>query len=302
MNVKTEILCIIFCSTSLLFAQSASPKFSIEPVLNWNTMEFNSTITLDMSSAGLRLPTGRTHGEELLDVEFPRIVSPYLFSIPVDSTTSIETAIQQGQFSILDMDLLVGSAKKSPAVLDLAQNSLKRTVTVPLTNLSALMVRHHVPASLPRPLIPQPSRDYTGLIIFAQGTLPIYGRQGSARITPCIFPKIWDSEGSLIYEKNMVIPEIAKTRGIVRYSTIGQVLQNTPSGIAPELQDLVGERPLRILADKVFGKLPTDPVISKDDALVLLSSDNNRRLLQEGRVVIIIAQELLIQNVTVSAP
>lgn len=302
MNVKIGALCLVFCLNGILFAQTASPRFSIASVLRWDTLELNSTVKLDMGSAGLQLPTGRAHGEELLDIEFPRIVSPYLFSIPVDSTITIETAIQQGQLSILDMDLLVGSANKSPAVLDLAQNSLNQNVTVLLTGLSALLVRHTVPASLPRPLIPQTSKNYTGIVIFAQETLPIYGRQGSARLTPCLFPKIWDSEGSLVYEKNMVYPDIAKSRGIVRYSTANQVLQQTPSGIAPALQDLIGERPLRILADKVFGKLPTDPVISKEDALVLLSSDNNRRLLNEGRVVIIIAPELLVQNFTSPAP
>lgn len=302
MNSKIGTLSLIACLTSLLYAQSGSPNISIESVLRWNTMELVSTVKLDLTSAGLKLPTGRARAEELLDIEFPRIVSPYLFSIPVDSSTTIERAIQLGQLSMLDMDSVVGSAQRTPAVLDLAQNSLMRNITVPLTDLSALLVRHQKPAPVPRPLIPQDAKNYTGIVIFAQEILSIYGRPGTARLVPCLFPKIWDTAGTLVYERNMVDPEIAKAKGIVRYTSADQVLQKTPSGIAPAFQELIGERPLRILADKVFGKLPTDPVISKDDVMVLLSSDHNRRLLTEGRVLIVIAPEVLVQNVANPAP
>lgn len=295
------LLCSL-CFIVPIFAQSENLKFTISPVLQWDRMELAATVKLDLSSAGLELPTGRAHGEELLDIEFPRILSPYLFSIPIDSSTILETMIQQGQLSPLDLDLLLGKAAKSPAVLDLVNNSLNRNRTISLTGLSALLIRHQKAASLPRPLTPQISKNYTGIVIFAQDALPIYGRQGTSLLIPCLFPKIWDSEGTLVYERNMVIPEIAKTRGIVRYSTADKVIQSTPSGIDPALQDLIGERPLRILADKVFGTMPTDPVISKDDALVLLSSDNNRRLLAEGRVVIIIDSSLITQNMRSGAP
>ncbi|AEJ19980.1 hypothetical protein [Gracilinema caldarium] len=302
MNMKIEILSLFICIgfNSILSAQSESAKFSIEPVLQWHTMEIVSTVKLDMNSAGLQLPTGRAHGEELLDVEFPRIISPYLFTIPIDSTTTIEIAIQQGQLSILDIDKLVRTATKFPTILDLTNNSLNRKILVPLQELLALLVRHHVPATLPHPLVTQTTKVYTGVIIFAQERLPIYGRQDSAYLRPCLFPKVWDTEGTLVYERNMVSPEIAKTRGIAKYTTIDQVLQQTPSGISPYLQELVGDRPLKILADKIYGKLPTDPVISKDDAIILYSSDNNRRLLTEGRVVIVLAPELLIQTFTFS--
>jgi hypothetical protein len=302
MKIKFEVLFLFLCLSynSLLLAQSDNAKFSIDPVLQWPTMEIVSTVKLDMNSAGLQLPTGRAQGEELLDVEFPRIISPYLFAIPIDSTTTIEIAIQQGQVSILDIDNLVRTATKFPTILDLTNNSLNRRIIVPLQGLLALLVRHHVPATLSPPLITQTTKNYTGIIILAQDRLPIYGRQDSAYLKPCLFPKIWDTEGALVYERNMVSPEIAKTRGIVRYTTIDQVLQQTPSGIAPYLQELIGDRPLKILADKIYGKLPTDPVISKDDATMLYSSDNNRRLLTEGRVVIVLAPELVVQTFILS--
>lgn len=296
---KIGILFLLISFPVIVWSQTERPQFSIESLIQWNTMELVSTVKLDMASAGLRLPTGRAHGEELLSVEFPRIVAPFLFSIPVDSSTTIETIIQQGQLSMLDIDTLVENANKSTAVLDFSRNSLNRRIAIPLTGLASYLVRHQVPSTLPRLLIPQAVKDYTGIIIFAQDPLPIHGRQSTARLNPCLFPKIWDSDMNLIFERNMVFPEVAKNRGIVRYTSSDRVLLPTPSGLGQELQDLVGDRPLRILADKVFGKLPTDPVISKTDAQTILSSENNRRLLQEGRVVIVIDNSLLVQNFTV---
>lgn len=291
-----------FSISGFLYAQATSPQFSLEPSIQWNRMELVSTTSLDLTAVGLKLPTGRAHGEELLDIEFPQIIAPYLFSVPIDSSSTVETAVQKGIISILDLDSLVSGAKKTPAVLDLEKNRLNRTYTLPLNNLVALLVHHHTLASLPRPLIPLQSQDYTGLVIFAQDPLPIHGRQSTALLVPCLFPKIWDSEMNLIYERNVVDPDIAKTRGIVQYTSADRVLLTSPSGIGPELQSLIGTRPLRILADRVFGRLPTDPVISTADAQRLLSSDNNRRLLAEGRVLIVIAPQLLLQKLTVAEP
>jgi hypothetical protein len=55
----------------------------------------------------------------------------------------------------------------------------------------------------------------------------------------------------------------------------------------------VGNNPLKIIARGSFGVRPTDPVIDKDDALLILSSETNRQLLREGRVIIVLNQEKL---------
>ncbi|GHV74890.1 hypothetical protein AGMMS49940_21920 [Spirochaetia bacterium] len=49
-----------------------------------------------------------------------------------------------------------------------------------------------------------------------------------------------------------------------------------------------GVQPPRIFARGVYGIRPTDPIIDREDALVILSSDDNLRLLREGRVAIML--------------
>jgi hypothetical protein len=125
--------------------------------------------------------------------------------------------------------------------------------------------------------------------------LPVHGRNTSALISPCLFPKIWDTEMNLIYERNLTDPALTSSglRPIVRYAKREDIFRSTPSGIDNELIPLVGERPLRIFARSVFGAVPTDPVIDRSDAMLMISNENNRRLLREGRVVLVVNGEVL---------
>jgi hypothetical protein len=124
--------------------------------------------------------------------------------------------------------------------------------------------------------------------------LPIHGRNASSLVHPCLFPKIWDTEMNLIYERNMTDPALTGTgsRSVVRYTQQENILRPTPSGLDDELISLVGERPLRIFARSVFGVVPTDPIIDRADAMLILSNENNRRLLREGRVVFVIHESM----------
>jgi hypothetical protein len=63
-----------------------------------------------------------------------------------------------------------------------------------------------------------------------------------------------------------------------------------------ELIKRVGENPLRIMARGIFGAVPTDPVIDREDALIILSSEQNRQLLREGRIVIVLGKNELLRQ------
>jgi hypothetical protein len=117
--------------------------------------------------------------------------------------------------------------------------------------------------------------------------------RSTAMPIPCLFPKIWDSDMNLIYERGMLEP---RSSFMVRYAPPQSIFQNNPSGLSPELQELVGERPLRIFARGVFGTKPTDLIIDRNDALLIISSEENRRLLSQGRVAIILDESVLRQE------
>jgi hypothetical protein len=254
-------------------------------------MEISASVALNLASADIRLPTGRAQAEELVDTEYPRLIRPSLLSVPVDSSRSLQDLIDRGEFSLQRIGAIAQGARRAAPALSRDLSSLTVSYTVDLAQLSAELIRHSRPAELVRPLRPLPTASYTGIIILAADSLPIRGRNTTALAQPCLFPKVWDTDMNLIYERTMVDP--GRGAAMVRYVSSSSVFRPTPSGLSPELTELVGNNPLRIIARGVYGIRPTDPVIDREDALLILSSENNLRLLREARVAIMVDQGVL---------
>ncbi|WP_223292720.1 polymerase [Breznakiella homolactica] len=275
------------------------PGFSLDTAIglggsvSWDLMEIHATATLNVSAAGLKLPTGRSQAEEAISAEFPRLIQPSLLAIPADSSSTIEDLINRGELSLHSIGELALSARRFPPAFSPDLALMTAAYTIDLKTISAALVRHRQAADTPRTLLPVPSASYTGIIIFADTEVPIHGRNLRAAPLPCLFPKIWDSEMNLIYERNMVEPRIARDQGIILYTGAAGVFRANPSGLDDTLTARVGSNPLRILARGVFGVLLTDPVIDRDDALLIISSEENRRLLREGKVAFVLSDSAL---------
>jgi hypothetical protein len=284
------VLTALFNLAGGLWAQT--PRIAVTGVIEWKKMEMTVNLALDLASAGVSFPTGRIQAEEILSIEFAGIARPYILAIPVDSSTTVEDLIRQGSFSFLGPESIAGTAKRGQAVLTPDFSTLSASYTVDLSILSGRLILHNRAMEIRRILAPVPAASYSGIVIIASGELPVHGRRTGAFVTPCLFPKVWDSDMNLVYERNVLDPKSAN-RTLVRYAAEADIFRDTPSGLSPELSALVGDNPLRIIARGVFGIRPTDPVIDRDDALVILSSEENRRLLREGKVAIILGDDTL---------
>lgn len=269
---------------ALLFALAAAataaaqPAMSASSAMDWGTEQIHSNITLDTEKAGISLPTGRNAAIRQLDMEIPSLLKDTFFSIVVDSSNRLGDIVETGSVSLQELDEILEQGTKTPPAFsrDLATLSLNHTVS--FARVGSLFIRHSKPYVPDMPLETTPTRTWTGILIDARGALPVHGEYVSDRLTPSLFPKIWDTSMNRVYEKNMVTPETARQRGIVHYAS---------SLEEAELSDRIGNDPLRIAARQVFGTYRTDPVISRDDALKILTSAENRKLLAEGKVVIV---------------
>lgn len=268
-------------------------KLSINGSVDWERMEISAIVGLDLASAGIRLPTGRSLAEELLSIEYPRLIRPSLLSIPVDSSSTIEDLIAKNEFTLLGTAEIALSARRISPVLSTDLSAISAHYTINMRLLSSELIRHSRPLTVHPPLMPVSSAAYTGIIIIASTELPVHGRNASAFVQPCLFPKIWDTEMNLIYDRAMTDPAKARQAGIVRYAPEAGIFRSTPSGLDADLEELVGPNPLRIIARSVFGIRPTDPVIDRQDALVILSTEEGRRLLREGRIILALRGEAL---------
>jgi hypothetical protein len=277
-------------------ARSQSPgksNIDLSGSVEWEKSEMNAALSLNLKSAGLSLPTGRIRGEEILSDEYPRLLRPSILSLQGDSNSTIEDYIRRGEMDLGVLDGFLLGAGKIPPSLSADLGFITGRYTLNLRDLVSLIPRPLKGPDIPRPLIPTPAADYTGIIIIADGELPVHGRNSSALARPCLFPKIWDTDMTEIYTRNMTDPSGPGGNALVRYTTAESIFRPTPSGLEGELAGLAGPNPLRIFARGVFGICPTDPIIDKEDALKIISGENNRRLLREGRVIFILNGDML---------
>jgi len=288
--MKKFAIVLIFLAAAGAFGQAGQAKIDISGIVEWDTMQIKADVTLDLASAGLRLPSGRTQGESILSAGYSNLIQAGIMNLQVDSSSTIADLIARGEFTMLEAESLVNNAKVVPPALSPDMQNMSSTYTISLSGVSSALLKHSNPSAMIRTLNPVSSAQYTGIIIIATQNLPVHGMRTTARPVPCLFPKIWDSEMNLIYERNM----LEKRDGsMIRYFSEESIFQNNPSGLSPELRQTVGDRPLRIFAHGVFGINPTDLIINRDDAMLIISSLDNRRLLSEGKVAIILDNSAL---------
>jgi hypothetical protein len=284
---KIAVFLLVFFTAAGVFAE---PLMGVTAVVEWDTMQIKATVSLDLASAGVRLPSGRGQAEAVLSDGYLRLIRPGILELQVDSSATIADLINSGEFSLSEAESFALAALSMPPALSHDMLKMSALYTVSLSNVSSAFLLHGRSSSVARTVNPVSTARYRGIIIIASESLPVYGMRSAALPMPCLFPKIWDSEMNLIYERNMLQPGIP---AMVRYSPPEGIFQNNPSGLSPELRSVVGDRPLRIFARGVFGIKPTDLIIDRSDALLIISSDENRRLLSEGKVAIILDESVL---------
>ncbi|MDR0557952.1 MAG: polymerase [Treponema sp.] len=290
---RLVLLPLFFC-----FAQGAGqsangqtavrlPAFDIKSSVNWIDMEIRAQTALNLASANIKLPAGRGLAQKLVEDEYLRLIRPVVLNIQVDSSHTVADLLSDRELSLADIEGLSRPASKMPPALSKDMGFMQVSYTVSLKAMSGTLLRHTRPSPIRRPLSPVNAPVYTGIIIIATGSFPIHGRNTASLVQPCIFPKIWDTDMNLIYERSMTEPDKNKN-GIVKYVPEEAVFRPTPSGMDAGMEAFAGKNPLRIIARGVFGTNPTDPIIDKNDALLILSSDENINLLRQARIVFVL--------------
>ncbi|MCL1959014.1 MAG: polymerase, partial [Spirochaetes bacterium] len=83
---RVIVLLLIIFTVSGAFADS---KMDITGILEWDTMQIMATVSLDLVSAGIKLPAGRLQGEALLSEGCLRLIQPGILGLQVDSSSTI---------------------------------------------------------------------------------------------------------------------------------------------------------------------------------------------------------------------
>lgn len=273
---------LLLLSFTLLVAQDEA--VTIQSNIDWHTELIHSVISLDTQIEKISLPTGRNAALQILDTKAPRLLKETFLSILINSSSCLGDMIETGEISLQDIDSVMQKGETTPLWFSGDLKQITTTHTIALADIASLFIKHKDAYQQKLPLDSTPSRAYSGILIDARGKLPVHGEYVSDRLIPCLLPRIWNTDMDLVYEKNMVNPEIALQRGIIRY---------TDTDTEAPIKDRIGTDPLRILARGVFGQNRTDPIISYHDYLKIVSVPENLELLEEGKVVILCDSEAL---------
>lgn len=259
--------------------------------IDWNLGTFTSNVSMDIVKAGIPMPSGKNAAVNKIKMELPVLIKDPLLSVYADDTRTLGDMVLDGSLTLEELTRIIDNAKETPAYFKNGGDRLLTEHTIRLEDIGSLFVKHKSPYTQQKPIERIASRAYTGIVIDARGTLPVHGEFVESLVDPCLFPKIYDENMTLVYERNMVDPKIAAKQGINSYTTDIN---------GKEFTKRVGDDPLWITAEQVFGVYRCDPVISRDDYLRIATVPENLKLLKEGKIVILLGKEQISHRV--SAP
>ncbi|MGP1530451.1 MAG: OmpA family protein, partial [Treponema sp.] len=282
MNNRICIICFFSCISLLLYGTPSSMRS--ETIQNWETQYVDSKIVLDIHKSGLHLPTDRNAALRLIEQNRSSLLKNMYLSILVDSSHQLGNYLAEEKIALSDINAIINQATSTVPVLSSTLDKVIVYHQTPLQQIANLFIKHNAPYTPSLFPLGTATKKYTGILIDARGQLPIHGEYTSEKLQPCLFPKIWDQNMNLIYEKNIVQPDTARKQSIVLYtSTLDETMY----------RDRIGTEPLRIIARGVFGDHKTDPIISNADAAKILVKQENLELLKEGKIVIVCDKDTL---------
>ena len=283
--MRLLFLCVLaVCVTGALFALD-EVEFETSYSVNWDAGILTVEVSAPVAERRFNAPTAGFRVEQAIDQRLPLIFQETVLDLKVDSRSTIE-------------DLVLGSPQLYDGIENLSRQGRKlytrrsadlRSVRVRYEfnlypGLATLFVNHRRAGPMPSFLEWVPTREFTGVVIYAQEELPVHGEEGSTHLEPALFPGIYDLEAPGVLGRRILERQTADPDWAARWGTAGY----TDSLNENIWIERVGQNPLRILARGIFGIHDTDIIIDRDDADILLAHEANRRLLREGRVLIIL--------------
>ncbi len=283
-NTVALFLFLILCSA---FSQGAVTSSSR---VDWIARNFKSDLSLDLAAAGVNMPSGKAAATGMIRLKTPSLLKDPILSLYVDSSEYLGDIVEADVVSLEEISRIIDGGSRTPDLFSRDGRSLNTTNTVRLGSISEKLVRHRFPYSVEPPIETVSTRSYSGIIIDCRGRLPVHGEYTTSEAYPCFFPKVWDEEMNLVFEKNMVEPGVAAGVGVVHYESTDDF---------SKLESKVGFDPLYIKASRVYGRNRCDPVIRTGDAWKITALEENRNLMREGRVVLLLDRKNLVYDVSV---
>jgi len=276
---KLIILIFLFFSfLSFNYAETNQNQRFIQYSVKWDSRELKIAITNTLPMSEKSLPSLKSIIENENKIDLPFITLNGIQELTIDSKTNGKEYIKKHPNIIEAILELAADFTKDSSIFSLDFKSLVTTYTINIyPDIAGLFLNHSRTTILTPILDFVPSSSFSGIVIYVDTNLPLYGKHSTGNYTPCLFPRVYNEQLDLIVDPLMVNPEIIKKEGTVGYQTSAKTLDLAR----------IGNSPLKIKARGIFGINNTDLIISTRDAEKILSRMENLELIKQGKILII---------------
>lgn len=277
---KYRLLVFIFLVISqiTIFGDTNEKNTIIDYSIDWKNQQLGITIKSTFPNMIKPLPRLKFSTEKRIEQDLNYILLNGIELLTIDSRTMGKDFIKMNPSAINSIFAMVPSLIKVNSVFAPDLKSLYITYTLSIyPDIASLFIPHSRTSIVTPKLNFIPSADFSGIVIYVDKQLPMYGKQSNGTFSPSLFPKIFDEELNLIIGPFMADPEIIKKTGTVGYQTLSDSLDLTR----------IGQNPLKVKARGLFGINNTDLIISTREADKILSRQSNLDLITQGKILII---------------
>lgn len=285
MSKKIIFPIVLFFSSLFMFSFQMNDTITVKRDIDWGKGILHLNVTKKIDLYKEFAPDMKYLVEREIKDKLPDIFLKSILDINVDSAHTInDIVIEKAEGIRLIKGLgLHGKNEGAYQSSDLKNIHIHYTFTIFSENgLIPMFVHHEYPNSLTIELGFIPTREYTGLVIYAKGSFSSYGTNKQVYVEPALFPTLYDEETNVVLDKRMCYPDYLIKWGMAAYSE---------SAEETFFLTRIGPYPLRIMAHQVFGKHHSDLILPREAVKKLLCTENNRKMLKEGRILIIINPE-----------
>ena len=278
------IIALVICGghySNALIAQERQP-LSIETNVDWINGELFITLREDINTEarGERRIAASHYALQRWRPHLPQILLHTFDTIALQADESVAERIRNNRQNLSLLTALSDRGRLIDTGVNTAISQAHAQYKFSLyPTIASLFVLHAAPDPVAQSYSWVASDDFTGIVIIAQGDLPIRGTSALGRARPALQPKIYDEQLRLIAAPRMVDPAILRNRGMAGYDNRYAAL---------EWRSRIGDNPLRTIARGLLGSDGHDIIIDDRSADQIISRHTNRALIQQGRMLLVV--------------
>ena len=279
--MRLRFLPLLFLVTAAAAAVHADPEgFTQQSRVDWKAGVLDLTVSGGLDPAIDALPRAKSEAESAMDQAFLGQLAKALAGVVADSSRTLGQLMSEDASFFSWVQELARESPKHEVYLSPDFSRANARYRIPLFGdhglASSLLPAHDAP--IHRGLGFVPTRDFSGLVIYAAEPLPSVGPAREELPVPALFPRLFDEQMNVVLEKGMCRGDAIARWGMVGYAD--SIDEN-------EILKRAGLHPLRVAARAVFGRNPADLVIPTEAARQLLARTENIDALKDGKILVI---------------